>query len=239
MRTTGPAPGQPRPRLTGLLCPAHGWPGWKCVNCAWLNGRLAASVAVFWLICWIFHFNSIPFSCSSKVTRVDKAMIRGTIEISSRGAIFIWRLAINRLTGRKFRTWTHDRAHMKRPLVNVVPRCWLAKHSPSPEILDILSPRTSVSAGSYSIDTRWRQKPGKNSNLWTLCLNPKSYQLEGRPRWDWELDWSSLGSKLYPINHCKVINSTEKMAAGRWFCFCFSVRTKLGIQNGWPESTQW
>ena len=67
-----------------------GWPGWKCFNCAWLNGRLAAPVAAFWLICWIFHFKSIPFSCSSKVTRVDNSTTRGTIEISSCGAVLIY-----------------------------------------------------------------------------------------------------------------------------------------------------
>ena len=53
-----------------------------------LNGRLAASVAAFWLICWIVHFKSRPFSWSSKVTRVDNSTTRGTIEISTRGAIF-------------------------------------------------------------------------------------------------------------------------------------------------------
>ena len=80
-----------------------------------LNSRLAASVAVFWLICPIFHFQSRPFSCSNKVTRVDKATARGTIEISSRGAIlhlYSRRLApfVSRLTGMKFLMWTHDRA---------------------------------------------------------------------------------------------------------------------------------
>ena len=38
-----------------------GWPGWKYFNCAYLNGRLAASVAVPWLICPIFHFKSVYY----------------------------------------------------------------------------------------------------------------------------------------------------------------------------------
>ena len=41
----------------------------------------------------MFLFRNVPFSCYSKVTLVDKSTTRGTIEISSRGAIFIWRLA--------------------------------------------------------------------------------------------------------------------------------------------------
>ena len=56
---------RPRSRLTGLIWTLQpgGWPGWKYFNCAWLNGRLAASVAAFWLICWISHFKSMPFNC--------------------------------------------------------------------------------------------------------------------------------------------------------------------------------
>ena len=107
---------RPGSRLTGLIWTLQpSWPGWKYFNCACLNGRLVAAVAVFWLICSIFHFKSLPFSCSDKVTRVDQATARGTIEISSRGAIFdlySMRLApfSSRSTGMKFLIWTHDRA---------------------------------------------------------------------------------------------------------------------------------
>ena len=116
-------PGQPRSRsrrsgsrLTGLIWTLQpGWPGWKYFNCAWLNGRLAASVAAFWLVCWIFHFKSRPLSCSSKVTRVDNSTTRGTIEMSSRAAIFDSYAGtspsfLSRLTGLKFLIWTHGRA---------------------------------------------------------------------------------------------------------------------------------
>ena len=75
---------QPRSRLAGLILWTlqPGWPRWKRVNRAWLNGRLAASAAGSCLICWIFDFKSIPLSCSNNVARVDKATARGTIEIS-------------------------------------------------------------------------------------------------------------------------------------------------------------
>ena len=98
--------------------PVRGWPGWKCFNYAWLNGRLAASVVVSCLICQIFDFKSRPFSCSNKVTRFDEATTRGTIKIRSRRA---WSYIppraffMSRLTGLKF--VAHDWAHMERPQV--------------------------------------------------------------------------------------------------------------------------
>ena len=73
------------------------WPRWKYFNCAWQNGRLAALVAVLWLICPIFHLKSLPFSCSNKVTRVDKATARGTIEISYVAPSFIYISGASRL----------------------------------------------------------------------------------------------------------------------------------------------
>ena len=106
--TTGPA------RSTEISVSATGMKIFQLRD--WLNGRLAASVAVFWLIWQIFHFKSIPFSCSNKVTRVEKATARGTIEISSRrGANFHLYSRhqahfSSRITGTKFLIWTHDKA---------------------------------------------------------------------------------------------------------------------------------
>ena len=49
---------------------------------------LAASMAGSCLTSTIYHFKSIPFRCSSKVSRVYKATTRGTTEISSRAPFF-------------------------------------------------------------------------------------------------------------------------------------------------------
>ena len=67
-----------------------GWSGWRHFNCAWLNGRLAASVASILpcLMNFPFHMYTIYSSFSNKVTQIDKAVTRGKIEISSHGAIY-------------------------------------------------------------------------------------------------------------------------------------------------------
>ena len=83
---------RPGSRLTGLIWALQpGWPGWN------------VSIAHDWTAVerprWQCLALSAEFSISkvnhlaAVVTRVDKATTRSTIEISSRGAILIWRLA--------------------------------------------------------------------------------------------------------------------------------------------------
>ena len=48
MRSPSRRPGS---RLTGLI-----WPRWRCFNCAWLNGHLASSMALSFLITRYFPF---------------------------------------------------------------------------------------------------------------------------------------------------------------------------------------
>ena len=110
-------------RLAGLIWTLQpGWPGRKYFNSARLNGHFATAVAVFCLICLIFHFKSLPSRCSS----IKSYASRQSYDLNhdrnrfTRHNLYMVPCAvfICRFTGLKFLVWTHDRAHVKRPLLS-------------------------------------------------------------------------------------------------------------------------